>query len=421
MKTLMTLQNIRTPCAVKQFLQGNQDVIFTVAAHKSERYQQISKLLNQLDYHKLKRPDKGIVIAFLQKITGYSRQQLTRLIAKHKATGSLVFEPTMGKHGFTKRYTDSDCRLLAELDKLHATPNGLRVKKLCERAYHVYNNQAYKRLAKISVSHIYNLRQQRAYRCARGHYTKTQGKKGVNIGIRKKPRPDNKPGFLRIDTVHQGDFEGEKGVYHINAIDEVTQFEIIASVEKISEAYLIPVLELMLQSFPFKIINFHSDNGSEYINHRVAKLLNKLNIGMTKSRARRSTDNGLVESKNASVVRKTFGYSHIPQKYAAVMNDFNIQALNPYINYHRPCLFSKTITNKKGKQTKTYTYTDVMTPYEKLKSLPNAAQYLKPGMTFKKLDDISMKKSDNEAAEYLNTEREKLFQTINQDCLKCAI
>ena len=177
----------------------------------------------------------------------------------------------------------------------------------------------------------------------------------------------------------------------------------------------------MLQSFPFKIINFHSDNGSEYINHRVAKLLNKLNIGMTKSRARRSTDNGLVESKNASVVRKTFGYSHIPQKYAAVMNDFNIQALNPYINYHRPCLFSKTITNKKGKQTKTYTYTDVMTPYEKLKSLPNAAQYLKPGMTFKKLDDISMKKSDNEAAEYLNTEREKLFQTINQDCLKCAI
>lgn len=195
----------------------------------------------------------------------------------------------------------------------------------------------------------------------------------------------------------------------------------IASVEKISEAYLIPVLELMLQSFPFQIINFHSDNGSEYINHRVAKLLNKLNIEMTKSRARTSTDNGLVESKNASVVRKTFGYTHIPQKYAAVMNDFNIQALNPYINYHRPCLFSKTVTNKKGKQIKTYTYTDVMTPYEKLKSLPNAAQYLKSGMTFKKLDDISMKKSDNEAAKYLNTEREKLFQTINQDCLKYAI
>ena len=54
----------------------------------------------------------------------------------------------------------------------------------------------------------------------------------VNIGERRKPIPNGQPGFIRIDTVHQGDQDKKKGVYHINAVDEVTQFEVIASVEK---------------------------------------------------------------------------------------------------------------------------------------------------------------------------------------------
>ena len=79
-----------------------------------------------------------------------------------------------------------------------------------------------------------------------------------------------------------------KGVYHINAVDEITQFEIVASVEKIAERYLIPVLEHMLTAFAFILQSFH--RGSEYINKQVAKLLNKLLIEFTKSRARHSTD-----------------------------------------------------------------------------------------------------------------------------------
>jgi hypothetical protein len=53
---------------------------------------------------------------------------------------------------------------------------------------------------------------------------------------------------------------------------EVTQFEIVRSVEKISEQYLLPVLVQMLESLPFNIFGFHSDNGSEYVNRRVAEL-----------------------------------------------------------------------------------------------------------------------------------------------------
>ena len=67
----------------------------------------------------------------------------------------------------------------------------------------------------------------------------------------------------------------------------------------------------MMEQFPFPILGFHSDNGSEFINHTVAKLLNKLLIEQTKSRPRHSNDNGLVERKNGAVIRKHMGFDHI--------------------------------------------------------------------------------------------------------------
>ena len=97
----------------------------------------------------------------------------------------------------------------------------------------------------------------------------------IPIGERRSPSPGNQPGYLRVDSVHQGDQDGVKGVYHINAVDCVTQYEGVASCERISEAFLIPVLEALLDSFPCVIKGFNVDNGSEYINRHVAKLLNK--------------------------------------------------------------------------------------------------------------------------------------------------
>ena len=207
--------------------------------------------------------------------------------------------------------------------------------------------------------------------------------------------------------------DGEKGVYRINAIDEITQFEIVVSVEKISAAYLLPALQYLLQGFPFVILNFHSDNGSEYVNHAVAKLLNKLLIELTQSRPRHCNDNPLAESKNASVIRKTFGYEHIPQRFATKINEFNRKALNPYLNYHRPCLFPTEYIDEKGKVSKKYRYKDMMPPYDKLKSLANAQQYLKPNVTFAQLDDIAEQMTDNEAADLLNQLRQQLFEHIH--------
>ena len=197
-------------------------------------------------------------------------------------------------------------------------------------------------------------------------------------------------------------------------MDEVTQYEAILSTEKISEAYLVPVLEQILDSFPFKILGFHSDNGSEYINYKVAKLLNKLNAKFTKSRPRHSNDNGLVESKNASIVRRHLGYAYIAQKQAERLNEFHVQHLIPFINYHRPCYFPTKEITPKGKIKKRYRLEDMMTPYEKLKTIANAASFLKPGLTFERLDELAYAVSDDEAADQLNKAKERLFNDINE-------
>jgi transposase InsO family protein len=416
MKTIMKLEDLTTIDQLEDFLSGTQAVAFSVTSDKDACYRWIQGELVKFRYLKRSRQGKGVVIRYLIKVSGYSRQQLTRLITQYRKTGRLQRRQRTVS-GFTQKYTEQDIRLLAAMDERHDTPCGTAIKKLCERACEVFGETEYASLASISVSHLYNLRKSIAYTRHRRHFEKTRPKPS-KIGERRKPQPNGKPGYIRIDTVHQGDLDKQKGVYHINAVDEVTQFEVVCSVEKISEHYLIPALEQLLETFPFTVLGFHSDNGSEYINKRVADLLEKLLIEFTKSRSRHSNDNALAESKNGAVVRKLFGYSHIPQRWAPLINEFNQQYLNPYLNYHRPCFFPETRTDDKGKQRKIYRYENMMTPYDKLESLPESKDYLKPGISFEILDRHAHQISDNQAADQLQKARQKLFKTIHGQTLK---
>lgn len=414
----MNADELTTIDQVIAFLDGTQAIAFGVASNKTERYQWVQKTMARFRYFKLSKPDKGLLTRYLIKVSGYSHAQIKRLIKQYRETGRLrARQRTVA--GFARRYTEADIRLLAEMDERHDQPSGPMIKKLCERAYRLFGQSEYARLADISVSHLYTLRQSKTYARCRQHFTKTRPKV-AHIGQRRKPQPNGQPGYIRIDSVHQGDLNKQKGVYHINAVDEVTQYQLVFTAEKISERYLIPALEYLLDAFPFVILGFHSDNGSEYINRHVAKLLQKLLIEFTKSRARQTNDNALVESKNGSVVRKAFGHTHIPQHGAPMMNEFNQQHLNPYINYHRPCFFAKTITDKKGKQRKTYSYKNMMTPYDKLKSLPQAKHYLKSNLSFEILDAIAYQISDNQAADQLQHARRELFNTIFEQGQKSA-
>ena len=426
----MNDEQLHTLAQLKAFLEGTLAVDFAVAT--DERYDFIARTVRRFGYGRLKRTDKGVVLRFLERVSGYSRQQLTRLVKRGGERRPLIKRYRAPRVGFARRYNDADVRLLAQIDSLHGTLSGLATKKLMalghpvERAFHVFGDVDYERLATLSVGHLYNLRRRTGYERHRQVWTKTRPVT-IPIGERRAPAPNNQPGYLRVDSVHQGDRDGVKGVYHINTVDCVTQYEGVATCERISEAFLIPVLETLLEGFPFVIKGFHSDNGSEYINgprpprRHVAKLLNKLLIEeQTKSRSRHSNDNAQAESKNASIVRKHLGYSHIPQRFAALVNTFCQDYLNPYVNFHRPCLFAETIIDAKGRSRKRYPYHLMMTPYEKLKSLDSAEQFLKSGITFQQLDAQAHAISDNEAAQQMNDARALLFKTIFNRSKKAA-
>jgi transposase InsO family protein len=295
------------------------------------------------------------------------------------------------------------------VDQAHERLSGPATRAILKREFEVYGKGEFGRLSTISNGHLYNLRSSPGYRQRVLHYEKTRPAK-VPIGERRKPAPNGVPGYLRIDTVHQGDGPDGKGLYHINAVDEVTQWEIIGSTPLVSERYLLPVLEAMLRQFPFAIKGFHSDNGSEYINRTVEQLLNKLFIEQTKSRARHSGDNGLVETKNAAIVRKHIGFGHIAPGHAKRVNQFHRDFLNPYVNFHRPSAQPEVEIDKKGRKRRLYK--KWLTPLEKLLSLEKPEQYLRQGRTLAALKRAAGALSDTDAALRLQRERDAMFADL---------
>ncbi len=193
-------------------------------------------------------------------------------------------------------------------------------------------------------------------------------------------------------------------------VDEVTQWEVLGCVERISERYLVPVLRELLRQYPFRIRGFHADNGSEYINRVVAKMLEKLRVEFTKSRARHTNDQALVEGKNGSVVRKQMGYMYIDQSEAEKIQAFYSNVLNEYLNYHRPCGYATTTVDRKGKIRKRYDC--YLTPFEKLRSLPHPEQYLRPGITMDDLEKTAHAHSDTQYARLVQREKAKLFRSF---------
>lgn len=408
----MNVARLITLDQVRAFLSGTTEITFSPAPHDAARYALITQVLQRFGYARLQRVDKGLLLRYLRLVSGYSRQQLTRLVTQFIDCGRIVQRYQTPKRGFTRTYSDADVRLLAEIDALHGTLSGPATKCLLQRAYAIHGDVRCVRLQRISVAQLYNLRQRRDYQARRVSVTRTRATP-IKIGVRRAPRPDGQPGYIRIDSVHQGDLDGVKGLYYINAVDCVTQWELVASCEQISEAFLLPVLGQLLDGFPFVLRGFHADNGSEYVNHKVADLLNKLKLEFTRSRPRTSNDNALAETKNGAIIRKQFGYAHIPQRFATQVNAVCAKHLNPYLNFHRPCLFATEQIDAKGKIKKRYLQANIMTPFDKLKSFDPPAALLKPGVTLASLNAIATAMIDNQAAERLNHAKAQLFRTIN--------
>ncbi len=392
---------------IREFLRSSEPIEFT-SGGREERYGWVERVLAAQKYGKLGKRERGLVRAYVRKVTGLSEAQSTRLIRAFLDHGEVRAQPYQ-RHTFAAKYTAEDIALLAEVDRAHGRLSGPATRRILQRAYEQFGEKQYERLAKISVAHLYNLRASARYRNQAAVFEPTRSTAAA-IGQRRKPDPQGRPGYVRVDTVHQGDSAGAKGVYHINAVDAVTQWQVVGCVEKISEAYLMPVLAAVLAQFPFPIRGFHADNGSEYINHRVAEMLGKLHAEFTKSRACRSQDNALVEGKNGAVIRKLIGYGHIAGQHAAALQEFYIQHLNPYLNFHRPCGFATVSLDERGKRQRKYKTEDYRTPFEKLQSLPEAERFLKPGLSLPELEKRALAISDTACARRMSAAKAKLLR-----------
>jgi len=392
---------------VGRFVAASEGIRFE-GQDRGQVYGWVEQVLVGQQYARQGKAARGLLRRYIERMTGLSRAQVTRLVARYAASGRVAVT-VYRRHRFRQRYTRADIELLAAVDEAHETLSGPATRRILEREHQVYGKAEYARLAAISVSHLYNLRHSRRYRERRLNYTPTRPT-AVAIGERRKPDPQGRPGYLRVDTVHQGDRADEKGVFHINSVDEVTQWQIVAAVERIAEAYLQPVLQDMLRQFPFRILGFHSDNGSEFINKTVAQLLNKLLIAQTKSRPRHSNDNGLVETKNGAVIRKHIGYGYIDAAHADALNAFYRDYLNPYLNYHRPCAQAEAQWDAKGR--KRIRYRRYRTPLETLRALDQPAQYLRPGLSINTLQRVAAAISDTDAARRMQQAKARLFEQL---------
>jgi hypothetical protein len=392
---------------IDEFLTGSEGIGFT-GESRAAIYGWTERLLVAQEFLVQSKKRRGAIRRYASKVTGLSLPQITRLIRGYARTGTVELRASL-RCRFAGKYTDRDVTLLAEVDRAHERLSGPATQRILKREHEQYGKAEYVRLAGISVSHIYNLRAGVKYRRQAAVFEPTRPSAN-SIGERRRPEPQGRPGYLRVDTVHQGDWEGVKGVYHINAVDTVTQWQVVGCARRINTETLQPVLEAILHQFPFVVLGFHVDNGSEYINYTIAEMMGVMMVEFTKSRACRSQDNALVEGKNGAIIRKLMGYGHIPAEQAETVHKFYAAQLNPYLNLHRPCGFATVSLDARGKRQRAYPLEDYFTPHQKLKSLPEAAGYLKPGISMEALDRAAAAMSDTEFAKKMGAAKAKVLR-----------
>ncbi|WP_176072138.1 integrase catalytic domain-containing protein [Paraburkholderia phenazinium] len=411
----MNESKVRAMDQVRAILDGTYTLDFVPASSSKERGEWVASVLLRFNYRRLKRSNRGLLLSYLRRFSGFSRAHLTRLVQRWMNQLKLIRVKGAPANAFARRYTDGDLQTLAEVEHEYGRLSGPAMVVVLRRMYQFYNDERFVRLQHLSPSHLYNLRRSAAYRAHHTVYTKTRSDpKGAAIAARRAPVPEDRPGFIRIDSVHQGNFRDNRGLYHINAVDCVTQWEVVATVPTLAREHMLPVLRAMLEQFPFTILGFHSDGGTEYINYEVAAMLEKDRIAFTRSRPRRCNDNALAEAKNGVVVRRQFGHAYVPAGRAEQFNAFCTELLNPFLNFHRPCLFGTEVPDprKPGRLRRIHRQQDVMTPLEKLNSLPDAGRFLRNGITLETLLKRARSQTDLEAAREVRQARELLMGEV---------
>lgn len=266
MEVIMDDSRLNNITEIKEFLKSSKKIVLEIETIEA-KYNFIQTTIDKFKYCKLAKHDKKIILLYLKKITGFKKTQMHKLI--HRTLKRKLSRKPYVRHNPNLTYKAYDVKLLEKTDSLHLRLNSLATKEILRREYEIFNNWEYLNISKVSHSHINNLRKTNMYKNSWVNPTKPSA---VNIGTTAPPQNNNLPGSIRVDTVNQNN------IYHINAVDEITQWEVVITVPRITEIFLEDALYELLLQFPFIIFNFHSDRGSEFINKTVVKILNKLLI-----------------------------------------------------------------------------------------------------------------------------------------------
>jgi hypothetical protein len=159
----LDIERLRTLDEVRDFMVGSAPVDFR-SVDRADAYGFVRRFLVRSRYLRLSRSDKGLVRRFLVKATGFSRAQITRLIRQYRETGRIEDGRRGPKRPFPRRYTKADIGLLAEVDEILGGLCGPVTRRVMQRQYEVFGDARFERLARLSNSHMYRLRQSVTYR-----------------------------------------------------------------------------------------------------------------------------------------------------------------------------------------------------------------------------------------------------------------
>ena len=364
---------------------------------RAAAYRLVEQTLRRLDYCSLRKTEKGVVRRFLARGTGLSRAQIDRLLHQYRATGQLRDHRGAPRRPFPRRYTDTDIELLAAVDVLHATPAVPVALKLHARAYHLFGDLRFERLAGISGGHLYNLRRSPVYRSYRA--AKITPTRPVLTAVTRghwKPQPFEQPGHLRVVSLRPK--VGLEGLHCLAFVDEVTQFRFVSTVDRLDKGGLRQALGGLPRAFPFTVRGFHAGVKPDPVASHIVDLLQP----WCEDRIGRSPTRGA----DAQAADRN--------SPAARLNAFTRRLLSPFLNYHWLYLFpTEPARNADRAAAQPAGAIDIMTPYERLKSLRRADHYLSPGISFAQLDAVALAMTDHQAARMLTNACLRLFGSIN--------
>jgi hypothetical protein len=197
-----------SPGQISEFLKASYGIEFS-GQNRAERYAWTQRVLIAQEYASQGKKQRGQIRGYIGKISGPSMAQVARLIRMYRASGK-VEAKVYRRRQFARTYTATDVALLVGVDRAHERLSGPATRRILKREFEQYGKREYERLAGISTGHLYNLRNSVGYRKQAAIFEPTRPSP-VAIGERRRPDPKGRPGYLRVDTVHQGDWDGSKG------------------------------------------------------------------------------------------------------------------------------------------------------------------------------------------------------------------